>query len=193
MTITPSGITGYKHANSRKHYISIKGGYSAIWFCHDQNVLQYPYSSYPYSSYVMDKDGCTIKVGFFDENGNLGSAGAFNGYMYYLNFVSGTTGYKVKRVDSNPNYSYKLLNANDVDVATIYRHSCYKSYGQPDPYTYVISESEMKNAGLSCSVASQIEGMSESVKNHELKDVDYISLNSFDTTLPTALASWLSN
>lgn len=188
VTITPSGITGYKHANSRKHYISIKGGYSAMWFCYDQNVSQYPYSSY-----VMDKDGCTIKVGFFDEDGNLGSTGAFNGYLYYLNFVSGTTGYKVKRVDSNPNYSYKLLNANDVDVATIYRHSCYRSYGQPEPYTYVISESEMKNAGLSCSVASQIEGMSESVKNHELKAVDYISINSFDTTLPTALNTWLSN
>ena len=131
----------------------------------------------------MDSDGRVIKYQEFDANGNAGDC------KYFLNFISGLTGYKVK----NANGSYKLLNANDAEVASLSQETCYTWGNNAAAYTYAVTESEMKKAGLSCSVASQIEGMSESVKNKELKDADYISESSFDSSLPTALASWLSN
>ena len=175
VTVTASGITGYKHANSRKHYINIRGDYSAMWFNYGSNGSR---------AQVMDSVGRVIKFQEFDANGNAGDC------KYLLNFISGLTGYKVK----NANGSYKLLNANDEEVASLSQGTCYKwGNNSATAYTYAVTESEMKKAGLSCSVASQIEGMSESVKNHELKAADYISESSFDSSLPTALASWLSN
>lgn len=178
VTVTASGITGYKHANSRKHYISIRGDYSAMWFNYGSNVSQVNRAQ------VMDSDGRVIKYQEFDANGSAGAC------KYFLNFISGLTGYKVK----NANGSYKLLNANDAEVASLSQETCYKwGNNSAAAYTYAVTESEMKNAKLSCSVALKIAGLDEAVKNKELKDADYISESRFDLSLPTALASWLSN
>lgn len=178
VTVTASGIAGYKHANSRKHYISIRGDYSAMWFNYGSNGSQVNLAQ------VMDSDGRVIKYQEFDANGSAGAC------KYFLNFISGLTGYKVK----NANGSYKLLNANDAEVASLSQETCYKwGNNNAAAYTYAVTESEMKKAGLSCSVALKIAGLDEAVKNKELKAADYISESSFDSSLPTALASWLSN
>lgn len=177
MSITEAGITGYKRTSiSGRSYINMKGDYSAIWSCSDQNF---------YSTYVLHKDGRVIKTGYFNENKELSS------YIFFLNFITDLTGYSVKKVD---NATYKLVNANGQEVAPVSRIP-FNNNGsdQPDAYTYSIYENDMKSKGLSCSVASQIESMSESVKNHELKAADYISESCFDSSLPTVLASWLSN
>ena len=184
MTIASSGITGYKYDKSsggHMHYINLKGDYSAVFQV---------YGSSPKISsiFVLAKDGSVIMNGTFGE-------GSVNSYNYYLNFVSDLTGYKIKRVDSNGHEMYKLVDANNEEKASVGCIPCNTGgTRQPDSYTYYISESDMNSLGLSCSVASQIDGMAESVKDHELKDENYFtSLNIFDTTLPTALASWLSN
>ena len=174
VTVTASGITGYKHANSRKHYINIRGDYSAMWFNYGSNGSR---------AQVMDSDGRVIKFQEFDANGNADAC------KYFLNFISGLTGYKVK----NASGSYKLLNANDEEVALLSQETCYKWGNNNAAYTYAVTESEMKKAGLSCSVALKIAGLDEAVKNKELKDADYISESGFDSSLPTVLASWLSN
>ncbi len=190
VSITKDGITGYKFANSQKRYINIKDGYSACLSLFPEAYYGVQVSN-PYTVRVFDADGRSIKVDSFDHDGNQVGINVYP--YYYLNFVNEIAGYKIKKVSSNDNSLfgvYKLVDADDQEVADVMRTSCYR-FSNYSGYTYTIAESEMKKAGLSCSVASQIKGMAESVKGHELKDEDYISQSKFDSSLPTALAAWL--
>ena len=190
VSITKDGITGYKFANSQKRYINIKDGYSACLSLFPE--IPGIQITTPYTVRVFDADGRSIKVDLLDNSGNQVSVPNLYPY-YYLNFVNEIAGYKIKKVSSNDNSLfgvYKLVDADDQEVADVMRVSCYR-FSNYSGYTYAITESEMKNKGLSCSVASQIKGMAESVKDHELKDEDYISQSKFDSSLPTALAAWL--